>query len=374
MSICQGDTVSDVVYKAGILICQLKDDINLEDIDLKCLVEACLTCPSPEKTLKNIIQLLINKVCTLEDLIENIDGGSTVNSDTLNVNLRCLAILDGSGNVLNDDNNNEIVQSIIDQVCANKTDIDLIKNQVEDIDTRLTDLEDAPAPTLTIPNVNGSCYGTNEPITNVVRDMSEEFCDYKEALGTVTQMTQAIAQQCTNLQTTYGSTTGFTAAPTNLSQGVRNLWVVLCDVLNRVTSIEDTCCAPSCDLVKVGFQTVFESNTVKLQFTSGAGTSIPFGFTDCGSELTISDSDGNTVTVPLQIANNYTSDDIDLSVFSPGEMLTFDVLVKMCSDGLTCEKCVSKLITYKSSECCSVTNIGEDTVTIMYETDLNTGG
>jgi hypothetical protein len=374
MNICTGDTVSDVVYKAGVLICELKDTLNLEDIDLKCLVDACIACPKPVQTLQNIIQLLVDKVCTLEDLIENLDGGPSVNQEVFNVNLRCLAVIDGSGNVLNDDNNDEIIQSIIDQVCTNKTDIALIKTQVEDIDDRLTDLEDVPPPVLEIPDVNGACYGNNTPITEVVEDMSSEFCDYKEALGTITQMTQAISQQCTNLQATYGATTGFTATPTSLSQGVRNLWIVLCDVLNRVTSIEDTCCAPSCDNIKIGFQTVFDTNTVKLQFTSGAGTSIPAGFTDCGSELTISDTDGNTVTVPLVIANNYTTDDIDLSVFAPGEMLTFDVLVKMCSDGLTCEKCVSKLVKYKSSECCSVTNIGTETVTIMYQTELNPTG
>jgi hypothetical protein len=373
ISICQGDTISEVVYKAGLVICELKDSINLEDTDLKCLVESCLTCPDPVKTLKNVIQLLINKVCTLEEAIENIDGGTTTDSEVFNVNLRCLAVIDGSGNVLNDDNNDEIIQSIIDQVCDNKTDIELLQNQVEDIDTRLTDLEDAPAPTLEIPDVNGSCYGTNASITDVVEDMAIDVCDYKEALGTVTQITQAISQQCTNLQVTYGGTTGFTATPTTLSQGVRNLWIVLCDVLNRVTSIEDTCCAPTCEAVKVGFQTVFDTNVVKLQFTSGAGTSIPFGFTDCGSEVTISDSDGNTVTMPLQIANNYTSPDIDLSVFSAGELLTFDVLVKMCSEGLTCEKCVSKVVRYSQEECCTITNTGTATVTIMYETELNGG-
>jgi hypothetical protein len=54
INLCKGDSVSDVVYKLAVEICDLKSDIGLTDVDLTCLVQVCQTTPEPAKTLANI--------------------------------------------------------------------------------------------------------------------------------------------------------------------------------------------------------------------------------------------------------------------------------------------------------------------------------
>lgn len=370
LDICPGDTVSDVVYKAGQLLCTLQDSINLDTLDLKCLINLCESCPNPIKTIKTVFQLLIDKVCTLESLIGNGNGG-TVTSDIFQINLKCLAVTDGSGNILNDDTNDKIIQSIIDQVCKNKTDIALHGAEIDDLDGRVTILENTPAPILTLPTVNGSCYGLGASLANVTRDVSADFCSYKTVLGTTTHLAAGVARQPSTIQQIYASTPGFVLGASTVGQTISNQWVVIGDLLNRIKSIEDTCCKPDCDKVKVGFQITFSDTTVVLKFTSGAGTNIPIGFTDCGSTLVISDTKGNTETVSIPIANNYETDEIDLSAFEKGALLTFTLMSKLCSDSMTCEKCITKTATF-SSGCCTITNNSGETVLVVYETLLTT--
>ena len=66
LNLCKGDTVSDVVYKIAVEVCELKSSIGLSDLDLTCLVKVCQTTPEPSKTLSNILELLINKVCFVQ--------------------------------------------------------------------------------------------------------------------------------------------------------------------------------------------------------------------------------------------------------------------------------------------------------------------
>lgn len=370
LDLCPGDTISDVMYKAGIFICELQNTLNLSDLDLKCLISICAECPEPVKTLSNVLQLLINKVCILADLIES-GNGSIVDAETFQVNLKCLAITDGSGNILNDDTNNKIIQSIIDQVCKNKQDIALHMAELTILDERVTILENNPTPVLTLPTINGSCYGLGASLANVTRDMAADFCSYKTVLGTTSHISTGISKQPSNIQQLYASTPGFVLGASTAGQTISNLWVVVGDLLNRIKSIEDNCCKADCDKVRVGFQIVFGDNTAVLKFTSGAGTSIPTGFTDCGSTLVISDAKGNTETVSIPIANGYETDEIDLSVFEKGATLTFELLSKLCSDSLTCEKCITKVATY-SSGCCTITNNSGEVVLVVYEIPIIT--
>jgi hypothetical protein len=77
INLCKGDSVSDVVYKTAVEVCQLKADLGLSDIDLTCLVQVCQTTPEPEKTLTNILTLLVNKVCCLSDIVKGIPNPGT---------------------------------------------------------------------------------------------------------------------------------------------------------------------------------------------------------------------------------------------------------------------------------------------------------
>src|SRR5690606_34908548 len=77
INICHGDSVTDVVYKLATLLCQYMTATNLSDLDLKCLFDQCQSCPEPEKSLKNVLQMIIDKLeeccCSEEETPSNND-------------------------------------------------------------------------------------------------------------------------------------------------------------------------------------------------------------------------------------------------------------------------------------------------------------
>ena len=57
LNLCKGDSVSDVVYKLAVEVCDLQANTGLSTVDLTCLVQVCQTTPEPTKTLANILEL-----------------------------------------------------------------------------------------------------------------------------------------------------------------------------------------------------------------------------------------------------------------------------------------------------------------------------
>jgi hypothetical protein len=63
IGLCRGDSISDVTYKLAEEICSIKNNFNLTDVDLECILTVCKPTPEPAKTIGNILNLIINKVC-----------------------------------------------------------------------------------------------------------------------------------------------------------------------------------------------------------------------------------------------------------------------------------------------------------------------
>lgn len=369
IQLCSGDSVSDAVFKFATEYCTFKDSLDLSDFDLGCLFEACQACPAPDKSIANIFALLRDKVCTLEEIVENLNPTTVVDPEPFNVNLKCLAVTDGSGNILNDDSQDEQVQAIIDAVCDTKDDVELLQNQVEDHEERITALENATDDS--VPDVTSDCLfiGTR-PVDQAYEILDADYCIFKDAVGTPAEIGSAIGQAC-SFPELIGNP-AFITNPVNLAEALNNALLEICNLRSRLALIEQNCCAPSCDDIKIGFSTAFNSdNTVTLTFNAGTGTTIPNGWADCGSMLTISDASGNSITVALTIVNNYTSPDIDLTAFTRGSMLTFSLDLKMCADTITCQKCITKTVLYEGSDCCTYTNDTTENITIIYETTVN---
>ena len=68
INLCKGDTVTDVVYKLALLICDLKSQLDLTDVDLTCLVQNCQLCNEPDSEIKvetvtdNVLKNIIKEV------------------------------------------------------------------------------------------------------------------------------------------------------------------------------------------------------------------------------------------------------------------------------------------------------------------------
>src|SRR3954453_5445817 len=77
-----GDSISEVIHSLAIQICDLITSLDISQLDFKCLIDSSLNTAEPEKTLVSAITLLINKVCSLEDLINNLPAGDGSSSTT----------------------------------------------------------------------------------------------------------------------------------------------------------------------------------------------------------------------------------------------------------------------------------------------------
>jgi hypothetical protein len=179
----------------------------------------------------------------------------------------------------------------------------------------------------------------------------------------------------------YSSLTGWVTTNTALGDSVGNMWMVLQDIYTAVKLIQDNCCKISCNSIVINFNPTFDlvAKTVTLDFTS---SSIPLGFVDGGSLITITDQNGVAVnvrtksgtTAPLivttptsttqSIANNVV---IPINGLSTGKLLV-SITLNFSSGTLTCNACISGDINYVNPSCCSITNTGSTSVTLTIKT------
>jgi hypothetical protein len=360
-----GDTLDFAEKNIADGLVELYSKIDMSQIDMHCIEDNCAQ-KCVDTTLKAVIQNLYDNQCCLNDLINSNNGGTV--TPTINVNMRCLTKFDDFGNTIPQDINQSI-QSIVNQTCQNTTDITSIKGQVTDIQNQVDAINTTP---VTPPEVNiTTCLTSLRPISQTVPIVAQTICDYKTLIGDTTDVSQAMAQQCANLNTLFSGVDGWNSSVSNMAQSFANLWTLACNLNSRLALIENNCCKVTCDSIKIGFDVQVDSSGtgVFLKFTAGAGTSIPSAFTDAGSSVTFTDKNNNYVTYPLVISNNANQGDFDLSGLDVSDPITISVTAIMSTDGLTCEKCITRLYTLSNTSCpvCQVTASGTSgSVTIAY--------
>lgn len=166
--------------------------------------------------------------------------------------------------------------------------------------------------------------------------------------------------------------------PTSLAQAIDFQKKLICSLKRRIEKIENTCCKVNCDDIEVGFNQTYddETNTYTLDFIKAAGTNIPEGFTDCGSEITLVDHNGKTLVLDIVIENDSTFE-VDVSTLDNTQAIS--VGIKTCLtylDNTTCRKCFGGVLN-PIDKCgfCKLCVTGDDTsgyATIIYTT--GTGG
>jgi len=108
----------------------------------------------------------------------------------------------------------------------------------------------------------------------------------------------------------YGSITGWNNNPSTLAQSVQNIWVVLGDLYNSVSSIQTNCCPTGCASVIFGYNTTTVINSegvisglnFNFQNTTGTGSVIPATFNDCAGSTIITIRDSNNVAVTSTVS------------------------------------------------------------------------
>ncbi len=348
LHLCKGDSVSDVVYKVAVEICNFKTDLGLSDVDIQCLLTVCETTPEPQITLANILQLLVDKVCCLSDLINNnpTPDGCCYTEPILTLP-ECLYVPDGVGGFITELSLSEYAQRAAFVLCQINSIVTDHTAELANHEARITALENATTPALSV----YSCLsGSVQDIQTVVEDVANALCSYISALGTVSDLTIAQARQCitgadASLSTagTMSSLPGWNNTVNNLGQSIQNLWITVCDIRDAVEQLKN-CCAVDCTQFILGFNAAQDPTRQLITLTFNALTTIPSGFSNCPllSTVTITDGAGHIYSNTFDLVTEATDPSgitFDISTAGFDTSTAYSITVDGCitKDGYTCQ-------------------------------------
>ena len=420
INLCSGDSVSDVVYRLADELCKIKANFNLTDVDLECILTVCQATPEPAKTIGNILNLIINKVCCLSDIVNSIDLNGP---DEVEVQLAsCFKpFLNPQGVPLQSLPHSQYTYLIGVKLCETITTVNTHTAQIAGLQSAVTTLQNAPI--YTTPQISTECLtgggitpGTPADIDAVLDELEKQYCLFTAAVGSVADINTTIAKECkaadgttlgnqpslvnpsNTMAAAYSGANGWVNAAANLAQSLRNMWITVCDLRGAVKLIQDNCCKVTCEDIVIAFDVIRLINAdgdfaIKLFF---GPTVLPSTWYDCnqtpqtnltvypkgwtGNKIKITDSAGHVREVYIQLRNTdldqgILQDDLSLGyeIVLEGtnidESLDFTITGDICvTDGVSqCVKCIAIDVPYTPvGDCCTIT--ATDTVSFIYKT------
>jgi hypothetical protein len=251
IKLCTGDTVSDVIFKLGTELCTIMDQLNVSNYDLSCLnLTAC-----PPEDFQALIQLLITRICELNDIPASETKSSGCPDCVVSV-APCL-IQNGQTTMQLVD----YVQMIANRLCGIISEIDSINDQISTINSTLVDLQFQidNLPTYTLPSFEVDCIlaGSN-PLDVIVQTLMNDntlgYCALLGATGTPADINAAVLSQCitdidqplaalpaVNTFSAYYSGSWVNAvslgAAPSVSNAINNIWIAVCDMYNYLSNL-----------------------------------------------------------------------------------------------------------------------------------------
>jgi hypothetical protein len=357
------------VYKAAVVLCGLKDTLDLSDLDFQDLFEVCSACPEPAKTLQNVLQLLIDKTKSLEELIDELGGGNDGEETIIHV-ASCFRTDDGSGDPITDLKHSDYTKAIGLQVCSVLIDLAGLTTRVNGLEDDVDDLKDR----VTVLETGDDGL---DALTERVDDLETTVTGLTTVLGTNTDLAEITSEECptsgpgnsvSSLAAGDGSAL-WTGSSDNVAESMKRIWLAVCDLRSAVKIIQDNCCQITCDDVTVDFDIRLSDDRTQATLFFAFKSHVPAGFTDVnalGNKLTVTDTNGGMKQFFIKVAEEVENPDgviIDLSSSSLDSSLDygFSMDAAMRSENLTCVKCISKTVLFTAETCdyCEITVTGE---------------
>ena len=251
IKLCKGDTVSDVVAKLATELCTILDQLNVNNYDLTCFNSSA--CPPVD--FQALIQFLINHICALEGVGPNTNPSTSTCPDCVVSIAPCFIIGTQTTMQLTD-----YVQMIGERVCDLITTIDGLQTQINNIDARVTVLENAPRETFTLPSITvactlsptvlgGSAYPIDTVLNALINDPTNGYCSLIDATGIGADLFSAVSSQCitsttptlSNPPVPFGTEYlgTWVDTPTTVADAITNLWIVVCDMYDFLSNIDN---------------------------------------------------------------------------------------------------------------------------------------
>lgn len=365
INLCNGDTISDVVYKVATNLCAIQGAYDLSDLDLSCLVTFCSSAnPAPTtKTLSAVLDFIVQKVCCLSAEVEAIDPGNNYTEPTLQLP-SCLQYNDpATGQPITQLIHSQYTLRLGNQFCELKAIVDQHTQQISTLNSVL-EVQQAQIANLqnaTLPNITPNCIltpGVPTEMNLVLDELENQFCLLRTQLGNNNQLAAATAQQCATLSAlpalsqvgTMGAISGWNNSVTTMAQSFQNLWITVCDMRNAINDLKNCCGASDCSAFILDYTVGTNNERSEVTLFFADLSVIPSGYTNCnaqGSKVTIKDSANHTYIDYIDLVAQSTNVSgvtfvVSGSSLNPASNYTITVEGCVVKDGQTCSKAVSK--------------------------------
>lgn len=301
IDLCKGTKITTVIELLANQLCEILDVFELNNYDISCFqLQSC-----PPQDFKALIQLLITRIC------EN--GGSTPGESTTVAGIDTVVSINQifyytnpQGDTVTTMRLRDYVTAIGNRINTIVQQITTIQNTLNNFNTRISDLENAEAPTFELPTLASACLFTQPTRMDIfLQTLEEEFCRLRTYTGDVDQISASIQAAC-NLNSVpklYGngnmdSIPGWFAIPQNMANSMSNLWKVVCDIRTAVQFIIDNYAPTGLNAIDIemsGDVVLGTDNVLRLTFVG----SMPNTYIDniSGSIITVTDTLGNQLIV-----------------------------------------------------------------------------
>lgn len=373
LGICDGDQLNNLLWEVVTKLQEIAGE-DLSQFDIDSLADICNKKAPNEVTLLSILNLLKDTQICLKDFIDNLSENlaELLNQNSVDINLKCYAEFDNFGNSLAI-TRDELDQLVIDNLCNHKDRIETLEGKVTGLQSQIDNL----STTTTVEELSyDTCLdpGVDKPTSTNVTELAQAHCDLEDAVGTPSDIGNMMGNfPSGSIPADLILHPNWIGAPINEAQVLSNSMLVIENLLGRVLSIEENCCAVDCTNVKIGYTVAYneDGTSVLVTFTSGAGFNVPNDFDDQGSTITVTDIDGNVETYITSEEEIQLNEQIEIPVSNLN--LDGDLIVSVKSvfsnDSITCQDCSSKTLK-SNARCafCTITNTGEEgDIVIMYE-------
>ena len=374
LKLCKGDTVSEVVYKLATELCDIMTTLKITSYDLTCLnLGSC-----EPKDFQELIQLLIDKICECCDLTPASEEKAAGCPDCVVPIAEIFYYVNPQGDTVKTMQLDEYAQAIGNRVNTIVGQVDTINDTLANHQTRISDLEAAPAPVLDLPKLVPAC--TSDPILTdldvVVENLETQFCELRSSTGLPNGIFDSITKTPSGLATSeqlagsglMNALDGWKAQVSNLADSFNNMWVTIGDIRAAIYSIQAA--LPSlCTDVAIILTATITGSSLKLFFNG----SVPANYSECnqsGTSVRIQDVSGNfiNVIVPLgSYLNNQAGYTVDLSGTPVSITEDLSITASYCfTDGASqCESIGSYTLINTGS--CPTLNLTPDVTSILYQ-------
>ena len=271
--ICEGQNLTQAMYHLAKKLCDSASGlVDVESLQLKCLVEGFQTKPD---SLAKLLQLLIDKVCSLDELVEEVqEGGGSGTPGTGTVLMlrlpQCLQYLDSEGDEVLSLSHSEFSKRLAAKLCEILTEIGEINSRHTALVKRVSKIERTLQESGIGEDLMVRLVCLREPgeieVEKAILLIEEIVCELKDSVGPRLDVLAAISKQCLDLRDAFQLSlptskmqdiSGWIDEPTTIADTITNIWLTICDTRAAIIGLRNLLVA-TCDDVLIDF--VFTPN------------------------------------------------------------------------------------------------------------------